>query len=322
MFISVIICTHNPREDYLRRTLDALNKQTLPKDQWELLLIDNASKQPLMGKWDLSWHPHSRLIREDELGLTFARLRGIKESSGELLVFVDDDNLLAMDYLERVRDLTESFPHLAVLGAGRILPEFEVAPEAELKPYLPMLALRDVGHSFWSNDPMDWHVPWGAGMVVLRKIANTHRERVLASDISRSLDRKGADLNSCGDDEFSWTACEMGYGRGLFTELVVTHLISESRLGREYLYRLAEGTAYSSALLKWLKAGQMPYTDCESTLRMMLGGLRRGDWIGAARHFANVLEQRRTPELKRRMANARRQGIDRALIHIKNAGNE
>ena len=42
--ISAIICTHNPRPDYLRRVLDALKAQTLPKEQWELLLIDNASK--------------------------------------------------------------------------------------------------------------------------------------------------------------------------------------------------------------------------------------------------------------------------------------
>ena len=41
--LSVIICTHNPRLDYLRRTFDALKLQTLDRDQWELLLIDNAS---------------------------------------------------------------------------------------------------------------------------------------------------------------------------------------------------------------------------------------------------------------------------------------
>jgi hypothetical protein len=48
----------------LRRVLDALKAQTLPKEQWELLLIDNASKEPLAESWDLSWHPHARHIRE------------------------------------------------------------------------------------------------------------------------------------------------------------------------------------------------------------------------------------------------------------------
>jgi len=49
MRLSVIICTHNPREDYLRRTLEAFEKQTLPRDQWELQLVDNASNEALAG---------------------------------------------------------------------------------------------------------------------------------------------------------------------------------------------------------------------------------------------------------------------------------
>src|SRR5271154_1339560 len=99
MEVSVIICTHNPRLHYLRRTLDALAEQTLPKDRWELLLIDNMSREPVSSAWDLSWHPNARHVREEALGLTNARLRGIRESKGEYLVFIDDDNVAAADYL-------------------------------------------------------------------------------------------------------------------------------------------------------------------------------------------------------------------------------
>ena len=69
-------------------------QQTLPKDHWELLVIDNAFDRVLASEWDLSWHPQARHIREDELGLTPARLRGIAEARGDVFVFVDDDNLL------------------------------------------------------------------------------------------------------------------------------------------------------------------------------------------------------------------------------------
>src|SRR5215217_6870119 len=97
--VSVIICTHNPRADYLKRTLDSLRAQTLSNDQWELLLIDNASTMPLASSWDISWHPHALHIKEDELGLTSARRRGMREASADLLVFVDDDNVLDISYL-------------------------------------------------------------------------------------------------------------------------------------------------------------------------------------------------------------------------------
>src|SRR5260221_7594577 len=140
MECSVIICTHNPRPDYLRRVLDALRAQTLPKEQWELLLIDNASKEPLASTWDLSWHPHARQIREDELGLTPARLRGIKESQAEVLVFVDDDNVLAADYLSTALELSRSRPGVGALG-GKIVGEFETKPDSWVEVMFGCLAI-------------------------------------------------------------------------------------------------------------------------------------------------------------------------------------
>jgi glycosyltransferase involved in cell wall biosynthesis len=50
VLISVITCTHNPRQDYLDKVLTALKAQTLSLDQWEYLLVDNASNQLLASK--------------------------------------------------------------------------------------------------------------------------------------------------------------------------------------------------------------------------------------------------------------------------------
>src|SRR5580700_7281413 len=91
--ISVIICSHNPRAHYLQRTIQALRDQTFPRDRWELLLIDNASSVPLAENWDVSWHSNAKHVVESELGLSAARRRGIHEARGELLIFVDDDNI-------------------------------------------------------------------------------------------------------------------------------------------------------------------------------------------------------------------------------------
>ena len=85
MKLTVVVCSHEPREDYLRRTLDSLRAQTLPKREWDLILIDNASQSPLAALWDLSWHPNGRHIMEPELGLAAARIRGMKEFVLELV---------------------------------------------------------------------------------------------------------------------------------------------------------------------------------------------------------------------------------------------
>ena len=118
LLVSVIICSHNPREDYLRRVLDALKAQTLPIKDWELLLVDNASKEPMAGRFDLSWHPNARHLREEKTGLTHARLCGIAEAKAGLLVFVDDDNVLRADYLQAALKISKEWPQLGARACG------------------------------------------------------------------------------------------------------------------------------------------------------------------------------------------------------------
>jgi glycosyltransferase involved in cell wall biosynthesis len=172
--LSVIICTHNPRKDYLERVLKALQEQTLPSESWELLLIDNASDNLLEKKIDLKWHPYSRHIREEQLGLTPARLRGIKESVSETLVFVDDDNILKENYLSDSLRILKCMPWLGAIG-GQILPEYEVPPPDWLLYYERVLAIRRTDRARWSNNSDDWQSqPWGAGMVIRREIGRAH----------------------------------------------------------------------------------------------------------------------------------------------------
>src|SRR5712691_7176605 len=122
--LSVITCTHNPRWDYFQRCLDALRNQRLPYNQWELVVVDDRSDEPLADRIDLCWHPAAHIVREETLGLTAARLRGIRETTGELLVFVDDDNLLDPDFLENAARTAEEKSFLGS-WSGQCRPEFE-----------------------------------------------------------------------------------------------------------------------------------------------------------------------------------------------------
>src|SRR5713101_1105470 len=245
--ISVIVCTHNPRRDYLHRVLDALNGQTLPKDNWELLVVDNAGNQRLADTWDLSWHARARHVREDNLGLTRARLCGITAACGEVLIFVDDDNVLASDFLEKASALYGQYPYLGAFGAGNVEPEFEVQPSSEIRALGHMLALRSVSSARWSNNATDWGtIPWGPGLCVNRRVANLYRQSIGSLDFSIPLDRTGDALFSGGDDMFSSIAVSVGYGFGIFPQFRVTHLITSDRLNRRHLLRLINDHAYSS----------------------------------------------------------------------------
>lgn len=265
--ISVIICTHNPRRDYLDKVLAALKSQTLSLKRWELLLIDNASEQLLSCEIDLSWHPNARHIREPELGLTPARLRGIREAQTELLVFVDDDNVLDSDYLEITLRISRDFPFLGAWG-GQIKGEFEITPPDWAKPYLSLLAIREFEQDRWSN-LLHQHetTPCGAGMCVRKLVADKYAELIKYDPVRLALDRKGEDsesqiLLSCGDTDLAFTSCDIGLGTGEFTTLRMTHLIPQSRLTEEYLVRLMEGITYSQIILDSFrgKIATLPYT--------------------------------------------------------------
>ena len=201
--ISVITCTYNPRKDYLNKVLSGLKSQTLSPQAWEFILVDNASKTSLAEEIDLSWHCHPRHVREDKLGLTHARARGIREAQGELLVFVDDDNVLDADFLEITLNISQNW---AILGAwgGQIRPEFEVEPPEWAKPYFGLLALREFDTDKWSNLVHQHETtPCGAGLCVRKVVAEKYLSLVNQDSKRASLGRKGNILTSCEDTDLA-----------------------------------------------------------------------------------------------------------------------
>lgn len=256
--LSVVICTHKPRHDYLQRVFAGLERQTLPNDRWELLVIDNGEECAL-ADLDLSWHPRSRLVHEGELGLTRARVRGILESTGDLVVFVDDDNVLAVDYLTQVLAIYHGYPFLGAFGAGNLHPEFETQPPLEIRPHLKMLAVRNAPAPRWSNNLADNDsIPWGAGLCVTRRVSEIFSDYIERLAITDVLGRRGDELFSHEDDVFSWVAASIGMGFGVFPQLRATHLIPSRRLTRNYLLKLIRDGAFSQAILQFALTAVSP----------------------------------------------------------------
>jgi GT2 family glycosyltransferase len=91
--ISIIICTRN-RAASLQRTLEVL-AGVLPKDGFaiEIIVIDNGSTDDTPGvvsRFALS-HPGVKYVHEPKASKALALNRGGKESTGEILVWLDDD---------------------------------------------------------------------------------------------------------------------------------------------------------------------------------------------------------------------------------------
>lgn len=247
--VSAIVCTHNPRAALFSETLASLRAQTLPPERWELLVIDNASAPPLSTAWEVSWHPRGRIIREPELGLTKARLCGFREASAELFVLVDDDNVLASDYLETALALSEEWPVLGAWG-GQCVPRFECTPPERTRPLWPLLGIREFTEDRWSNVLGDGQpLPIGAGMCVRRAVAERYIEHLAYNPKRASLDRAANRLMSCGDTDLAFSAIDLELGCGLFTSLRLEHLMPAWRFEEDYLRELVHGINYSAVIL-------------------------------------------------------------------------
>ena len=126
--ISIIVPCYNAPQ-FLLRLLAELPRQTYPHDLIEVVIVDDASTQPLshiVAKMSDSFTDFRRLYlvqHERNRGRAAARNSGILNSTGELLLFNDVDDFPDPDFIERIvaRHLAE--PRIAVRGNIRVLPE-------------------------------------------------------------------------------------------------------------------------------------------------------------------------------------------------------
>ncbi len=287
--VTVVVPTHCPNRARLARTLDALGAQTVPPEQWECIVIDNGSTGfPDAAFFAAHLPPGGRIVAEPVLGLTAARRRGLRVARHALVVFVDDDNVLAPDYLATVQALFDAHPRLGAAG-GKSLPDFEIAVPPWATEFLPLLALRDLGGkpliaSSLRPDGVQRNVyppfaPIGAGMALRCEACADWLKQ--ASSIS---DRCGGDLTSGGDNDLVLAVLESGWAVGYFPELVLTHLIPAARLEPHYLARLNRGiqTSWMRVLSRHDANPWPPLTRAGAALRKAKAWLVHRAWTSAA----------------------------------------
>jgi len=103
LFLSVIICTYK-RPHLLREALQSMLDQKLPRDRFEVIVVDNNSEdmtEDVVREFARK-APGIRYVRETKQGLSHSRNRGCDEARGEYLVYLDDDAKANTSYLLKV----------------------------------------------------------------------------------------------------------------------------------------------------------------------------------------------------------------------------
>jgi glycosyltransferase involved in cell wall biosynthesis len=226
--VSVIVCCYNS-ETRIEETMRFLSAQNVqPVLNWEVIVVNNASTDNTSALANRSWryggaNARLRVVDETNPGLSFARQRGIWESSFNILIFCDDDNHLEPDYVMNAWNIMEKHHEVGIAG-GWIKPKLAIDPGSWIKDFYPALA---IGKRMEHDGLVDW--VYGAGMVLKREIFEILRDRNIKLLLS---DRMGSKQTSGGDDEISLAAQFVGFKIYYSNSLVLYHSIAPHRLNR------------------------------------------------------------------------------------------
>ncbi len=184
---------------------------------------------------------------EKEQGLVHARICGLRNTSGEVIVWVDDDTVLAPNFLFEVTRIAQEKPFLGVWG-GNVILELEKSVPDYIRPHLALLTENCIKVEEWSNYRHCMPVA-GAGMCTRRVVGDRYIANFDASPLRKLLGRSANNLFSGEDWDFCQTAPELGLGVGRMPNLSLTHLIPERRTTEAYLIKIAEGHKFSAQIV-------------------------------------------------------------------------
>lgn len=243
--ISVVICTYN-REKYIRQALDALVSQTLSIELFEIIVVNNNStdrseEEILKFRKD---HPDLNFIyvTETDQGLSFSRNRGIHESSGGLITFLDDDAIAQPDFLKKCVEYYEKFPDLIAFG-GKIIPRFvDGKPKWYTKYYWGVTGHFDLGDEAFKI-LYRGKFPCGSNMTYKRSFFDRY------GYFNTYLGRKGVILLSGEEKELFSRVRQNEKDKVMyFPDLHVEHCVDNTKLNSGYLKKFCYGFAKGEKL--------------------------------------------------------------------------
>lgn len=234
--VTLALCCYNSA-GRLTQTLSHISKLELGQEiNLEVLLIDNASTDNTAQVANDLWSSFAsnvplHIIRENKPGLSYARRTAIMHANYDYILFCDDDNWLAADYVKRGFQMLDSNPAIGMLG-GKGMPVIEGEVPNWFKKYAGSYA---VGAQYKSNSVLtDRYNLYGAGVWMRRKLL---MDLYSAGFESLLTGRKGESLTSGEDTEICIWIKKMGYQLFYDDGLEFSHLIPRARLSKKYLLK-------------------------------------------------------------------------------------
>ena len=259
--ISAIVCTLN-RSHYLRKAIQSLLDQTLPREEYEIVVVDNGSTDDTaeMVHKEFSHMPNLYYFSEPVLGLSQARNTGWRSANGEYVAFLDDDAIASPHWLEKILDVFETVKPQPGCVGGKVEPVWE-APRPQwlsdsMAPYLTIVSWLDIPTTLGGNQ---WLA--GANMAFPRNLLES------VGGFNSTVGRSGDRLLSNEEILLQKQLIEKGHHCFYHPAVYVDHHIPRYRLSKGWFFRRVFWQGVCDA---WLQLGQ----DSPSALKRLKIGLR------------------------------------------------
>ncbi len=235
--ISVIICSYN-RDEYIIDAIDSLYNQTLSKEKFEVIVVDNNSTDNTRS-FCLNYiqsHPDYNIyyLEETNQGASFARNTGAAFAKGPLLAFMDDDAIADKDFLSRIISFYEANADVGGLG-GRIIPKYIPAEPKWMSHYVSSL----VGNFHYNDNAVMFRpgkYPLESNMIVTKK------DFIEVGGFNTLLPGVKGILRIGGEGKDFFMKLQ-ALNRKIYYHpmIIVQHVVEAKKLTPEYMYRVASG---------------------------------------------------------------------------------
>src|SRR6218665_38372 len=269
MQVSVIVCCYNSSKRIVPTLTHLINQKTTGLN-WEIVVVDNNSSDDSNRVIQnfIAQHANTvdcKLIEQPKPGLAFARIKGVEESSGQFILFCDDDNWLDENYVSNAYKIMSGNSAIGMLGGiGEAVTEI-IAPDW----FSRFQSLYAVGpQNKIPGDITKYKAcVYGGGVVVRREIFTVLKKIQFENVLT---DRIGTKMVSGGDNEIGYAAVLLGYSIHYDPILTFKHFIPSQRLTIKYISSFFEGqtltTTATSTYEKYLFRNDRSYSPLTAKL--------------------------------------------------------
>jgi hypothetical protein len=243
--ISACIFTRNPQTDIFRKVAHALSYQTLPLRDWELIIIDNQSENPIKTHFekDFSWHPNVRFVIEPSIGFQYVHRRAVLESHADWILILADDCVLSTEYLKSALKLIKKHPEVGVFS-GLITYQFPNKVNILIKSiYEAIYTRRSIEGYFETSEKSRWTFAHAgsAGLVFHSDIGESYLKGFwIYEQIAKYINNNGQNVSiRVTDLDLSMYALYLNYKIAASDELMMDHIIEKDDLHIVRMMKLA-----------------------------------------------------------------------------------